>query len=94
MTWLLLNLIATWYMVGLIWLIQVVHYPLFANIPTTAFPAYERQNTRRTACVVIGPMLLELFSALLLWWLPPPGLSSTLLGTTLGLLVLIWASTF
>jgi sugar (pentulose or hexulose) kinase len=39
-------------------------------------------------------MLLELFSALLLWWSPPPGLSSTLLGTTLGLLVLIWASTF
>ena len=30
MTWLLLNLIVTWYMVGLIWLIQVVHYPLFA----------------------------------------------------------------
>ena len=94
MAWLLLNLIVTWYMVGLIWLIQVVHYPLFANIPAAAFPDYERQHTHRTAWVVIGPMLLELFSALLLWWSPPPGLSSTLLGTTLGLLVLIWASTF
>ncbi len=55
MTWLLLNLIVTWYMVGLIWLIQVVHYPLFANIPTAAFPDYERQHTHRTAWVVIGP---------------------------------------
>ena len=94
MIWLLLNLIVTWYMVGLIWLIQAVHYPLFANIPAAAFPDYERQHTHRTTWVVIGPMLLELFSALLLWWSPPPGLSSTLLGTTLGLLVLIWASTF
>ena len=71
MIWLLLNLIVTWYMVGLIWLIQIVHYPLFANIPAAAFPDYERQNTHRTAWVVIGPMLLELFSALLLWWSPP-----------------------
>ena len=94
MIWFLLNLIVTWYMVGLIWLIQIVHYPLFANIPAAAFPAYERQNIHRTAWVVIGPMLLELFSALLLWWSPPTGLSSTLLGTTLGLLMLIWVSTF
>ena len=37
MTWLLLNLIVTWYMVGLIWLIQIVHYPLLPTSPLQPF---------------------------------------------------------
>ena len=38
------NLAATWFMVGLIWFVQVVHYPLFAAVPAgEPFAAYHRQ---------------------------------------------------
>ena len=41
---LLANLAATIYMAGLIWFVQVVHYPLFAGVGEEAFPAYSRTH--------------------------------------------------
>ena len=43
---------ATWALVGLIWFVQVVHYPLFASVGPGEFAHYEAQYTRRTARVV------------------------------------------
>ena len=54
------------YMCGLIWFVQVVHYPLHGMVGTDSFVRYQAAHVRRTAWVVIGPMLVELFSALLL----------------------------
>ena len=31
---------ATWFMAGLHWFVQVVHYPLFADVGTERFIAY------------------------------------------------------
>lgn len=44
-------------MTGLIWLVQVVHYPLFASVDAAAFPAYHRQHIRLIT-LVVGPLML------------------------------------
>ena len=36
----LVHLLATTTMAGLIWFVQVVHYPLFAHVPASASAAY------------------------------------------------------
>ena len=49
-------------MTGLIWFVQVVHYPLFGAIDVAAFPAYHREHLRLTT-VVVGPLMLAEASA-------------------------------
>ena len=72
---LLLHLAATLFMVGLIWFVQVVHYPLMGSVGRPEFVAYERKHTRRTAWVVGPPMLIELATGILLLWVRPSGIS-------------------
>ncbi len=86
---------ATWFMTGLIWFVQVVHYPLMGTVPAHAFPAYQQAHQRRTTWVVGPVMLLEASSALLLVCLPRGEFSGTTLPWAgLMLLTVIWASTF
>ena len=61
-----LHLVATVFMVGLIWFVHVVHYPLFGAVGADGFAAYEREHQRRTAWVVGPPMAVEGVTALLL----------------------------
>ena len=61
-----LHLAATLVMVGVIWYVQLVHYPLMARVATTSFPEFHNEHTRRTGWVVIGPMLVEAATAVLL----------------------------
>lgn len=56
---LLAHAAATWAMVGLIWFVQVVHYPLFAAVDAAESPVYARLHQRRTTWVVGPPMLVE-----------------------------------
>lgn len=87
--------VATWFMVGLIWFVQIVHYPLMGEVPAEAFPAYAKAHQRRTTWVVGPVMLMEGGSALLLFWLPHGDFAGTLMRWIgLALLVLIWISTF
>jgi hypothetical protein len=46
------HLIATWFMVGLIWTIHVVHYPLFAEVGEATYVAFQKAHVDR-----IGPLL-------------------------------------
>lgn len=85
---------ATLFMVGVIWFVQVVHYPLFGLAGREEFPAYEHANTRRTLRVVAPVMLVEAASALLLVWARPTGVSMTQVVAGLVLLLVIWLSTF
>ncbi len=48
----LLHLGSTWFMVGLIWLIQIVHYPLFARVGVEQFVPYEREHSRLITYIV------------------------------------------
>jgi hypothetical protein len=80
-------------MVGLIWFVQIVHYPLMNRVGSGIFKDYEALHLSRTTWVVVPLMLTELGTNLLLFWFPA-GLSRALLGFGLVLLSLIWLSTF
>lgn len=69
----LIHLLATTAMAGLIWFVQVVHYPLFANVPASASTAYAERHQRLTARVVGAPMAVEGVCALWLFFAPPAG---------------------
>jgi hypothetical protein len=58
---------ATWALVGLIWTVQLVHYPLFAQVGTDAFRAYHARHTRQITWVVAPLMAVELLTAVLLF---------------------------
>ena len=85
---------ATLYMTGVIWFVQVVHYPLFASIGVAEFSAYEQRHTALTTWVVAPPMLVELATASLLFWFRPLGILTVQVWIGLGLLAVIWGSTF
>jgi hypothetical protein len=87
------HLLATAAMVGLIWFVQVVHYPLFARVGPDGFPTYETEHQRRTSWVVGPFMAVEGVSALIVaaTLRDEVGLLLPLLG--LFLLLVIHAST-
>ncbi len=76
---LLVHIAATLFMTGLIWFVQIVHYPLFSSVGADGFVAYEAAHTARTTWVVGPPMLLEAGTAALFVWLRPANLNGTLL---------------
>ena len=80
------NLAATLFMTGVIWFVQIVHYPLFAYYRDEGF----RFHARRTANVVALPMLVEAMTAALLVIEHP---SNSVLWTGLMLVGLLWLST-
>ena len=89
----LTNALATWFLTGLIWTIQCVHYPLFARVGAEAFPAYESEHTRRITWIVGPPMLLELVtSAALVVWRPAE-FGSWWAWSGLALVGIVWVST-
>ncbi|MDJ0868604.1 MAG: hypothetical protein QNK03_21020 [Myxococcota bacterium] len=90
---LLLNLAATFYMVGLVWFVQRVHYPLFARVGAGDFAAYQDGHLARTGPVVGPAMLLEAGTAVALLAFPPAALAPLVAWLGLGLLLVIWLST-
>lgn len=80
-------------MVGIIWFVQVVHYPLMAAVGQEGFCEYSEAHQSRTSWVVAGPMILEALTAVALVWSRPTLLHSAWFLLTLACLVSIWAST-
>jgi hypothetical protein len=90
---LLAHAAATLFMVGVIWFVQLVHYPLFARVGRPGFAAYSGSHTRLTGLVVGPPMLLEAATAVALVVWTPPGISVPLVWEGLILVAGIWLST-
>ena len=93
---LLLNLVSTFTMVGVIWFVQVVHYPLLAVVPVESAAVVAVDHQRRTGWVVMIPMTVEGFTTLgLLKWVPEgvawwvPWLNGVFLAVALGCTVLL-----
>lgn len=89
----LAHLAATFFMTGLIWFVQVVHYPLFAATGKDNFSAYEQRHTAHTTWAVAPPMLVEAATAVLLFWFHPAGIATWQLSAGLALIAIIWLST-
>lgn len=89
-----LHAFATLLMCGLVWFVQVVHYPLFARVGPEAFAAYEAIHQSRTTMIVAPLMLTEAAVAVLLLVARPAGLPTGLLIANAILLAAVWGLTF
>jgi hypothetical protein len=90
---LLANLGATLFMVGVIWFVQVVHYPLFSRVGGEGFALYSEAHSRLTTYVVGPLMLVEAATGLLLVFRRPAEIPLWAALVGLALVGLIWAST-
>ena len=88
---LVLHLVASFALLGLIWTIQVLHYPLFARVQPAAFPQYHAGHMRLTTLVVAPLVLLEALTAACLWYY---GMRQGWFLASLVPLIVIWGSTF
>ncbi len=66
------HLAATGFMVGLIWTIHVVHYPLFAFVPEPYQP-FQGEHMKRISRLLVAPWGIEVLSALGLFLLADNG---------------------
>lgn len=89
----LAHVAATLTMFGVILVIQVVHYPLFARVGPHTYATYQSSHMARITWIVLPAMGVELVTAGWLAWTPPPALPSWMTWTGLALVVLIWVST-
>ncbi len=90
---LLQQLVSTLSMTGLIWFVQIAHYPLFAAVGRDQFPAYEAQHGVRTTCVVAPLMLIEAGTSLLLFRVSPTKIPWEASALGAALVFVIWVST-
>lgn len=88
-----LNIFATFSMTGIIWFVQVVHYPLFSNVGSEQFTAYEGLHQSLTTIVVAPLMLIELFTAFALPFLITDQPARLLSVVALFLILTIFATT-
>jgi len=84
---------STCFMVGLIWFVQVVHYPLLARVAGKEYAAYHSEHARLTTGLVVPVMVVEGATAVLLLALRPPLIPIVWLLTGLMLALMTWTST-
>lgn len=61
-----IQVFCTFALTGLIWVIQLVHYPAFARVDDKQFQAFHQFHSRRISWLVIPLMMGELLTAALL----------------------------
>ncbi len=88
-----IQLVSVLYLSGLIWTIQLVQYPSFRYINEQEFSQFHQHHYKRISIVVAPAMMVELISGIYLLFREPSygGKIHLLL---LGILFIIWLSTF
>lgn len=94
LTLLLANAAATLVMAGVIWFVQVVHYPLLALAGEEGFADLAAAHQRRTGWVVGPPMAVEGVTALALVAWRPDGVPAGAAWAGAALVAAIWATTW
>jgi hypothetical protein len=85
--------VASGAMCGVIWFVQLVHYPLFARVAGVDGRGYAVENQRRTAWVVVPFMLVEGATAAVVAAFPPAGVGRPLAIAGAAGVVALWLST-
>ena len=89
---LLIHAGCTLFMVGLIWTIQVVHYPLFAHVGASDYERYQQLHMQRITWIVMPVMLAELACACALFFSPEARDNNAIWVASI-LLGIVWLST-
>jgi hypothetical protein len=76
----LAHLVSTLVLVGIIWTVQIVHYPLMALVGEDRFVAYESAHSPRMAAVVMLPWTVQGITTLGLLLVRPVGVPGWLIG--------------
>lgn len=84
-----IHLFVTFSLCGLIWTIQLVHYPTFLFINQKVFNEFATFHSSQITKIVAPLMILELLSGVYLFW-SFPSLTS---GISFALIIFIWLST-
>lgn len=87
-----LHVASTLALVGLIWTIQLVHYPLMARVKT-GFVAYHSAHCERIAWLVAPLMGLEALTSVVLLAVRPATVSASWAWVGVALVGLIWLAT-
>lgn len=89
-----ITLTITAFMAGLIWFVQIVHYPIFQKVPPDQFTAFHQAHLAATGKIVMLPMIIELLcSGLMLTIKFDHPLQNGLNYTAAVLTVFIWIVT-
>ena len=87
-----INLISSFLLCGVIWLIQLVHYPFFHRAERDSFKEHMNFHKLRISFIVMPLMVAELGTSI---WLSFSAADFTLLHRAgLGVVILIWFATF
>lgn len=86
-----LNVISAFLLTGVIWTIQIVHYPSFHYIDKMSFTNFHHFHERRISIIVMPLMLIELTTSTALYI---NNMSSIVFALNLLIVVMIWCSTF
>ena len=91
-----LGILSTFALFGLIWFVQIVHYPLHALVGPQEFAVYETEHADRTGYIAAPLMLLEFATAaaLLLPRFRPAQIPARQAWLGFALVALIWLCTF
>jgi uncharacterized membrane protein len=81
-------------MTGVIWLIQLVQYPFFAQVGKENFQQYHAAHTFWITPVVAPAMIFELITSVFLIIYPPENIDPKLIWLGLILTLIVWLSTF
>ena len=85
------HLIFTSIMTGVIWVIQIVHYPSFHFIEKELYTAFQKFHMNKISIIVIPIMLAELITGIMLFL--DKSFKSPFLIISIIILVLIWLIT-
>ena len=84
------HFLSTSLMVGIIWVIQLLHYPAFNFIKESDYVEFQHFHMQRISFIVVPVMILELFTAFMLVYY----IRSNLLILCMIILLFIWLITF
>lgn len=86
-----INVAVSWALVGLIWVIQLVHYPTFSYVDNSDFLKFHAHHSNSISIIVLPLMLIELALAIYLAYQGQWNFAALI---PLLFVLLIWASTF
>lgn len=89
----LTHLTTTVMMTGIIWMVQVLNYPIYDFVCSSDFGAYHREHVQKVSWIVGPLMLAECFSAIYLYLNSPTEVLKSWFFLGLVLLAVIWVST-